>query len=495
MNRRNAFLIALLLAGATAWAGQQQKQKADTGKPASKKPNIIWIEADDLMPRFMNKLGEGFGYTPNLDRLATQGTYLRNAVCQGPMCGPSRNGLLTNQYSHNLGFYRNGQMRCLPKGVWTFVPTLNQAGYQTAYIGKSHIRPPADNPKASKNETLRACGFDYAAWVGERYALFAALKKGKDVSNVPFIQYLKKRGKYEQFVADNKNQTTPSSMKEDVDYLDGYATKVAIDWLKQERDPQKPFFMWFNFCLPHGPYNVPQRWFDKVSKLKIPPPKTDRFGHEVPEPLLVDNRPAKGKKGTEKMRLGEAANVAFMDGMIGKLLDTLDAMGELDNTVVVFFSDHSIFMGNHGRIHKGTLFEETLGTSLVISYPPRFQQDKIIAAPAELMDLVPTTFDLAGVKNPNKAAKNGVSLVPLLEGKVSSVRKYAFSEILGAQAATGERFRYIVCDGQEFLYDHKTDPYEMKNVAREYPEVTATMRKAVRQWLKDTGPVVPPNTY
>ena len=124
-----------------------------------------------------------------------------------------------------------------------------------------------------------------------------------------------------------------------------------------------------------------------------------------------------------------------------------------------------------------------------------FQQDKIIAAPAELMDLVPTTFDLAGIKNPNKAAKNGVSLVPLLEGKVSSVRKYAFSEILGAQAATGERFRYIVCDGQEFLYDHKTDPYEMKNVAREYPEVTATMRKAVRQWLKDTGPVVPPNTY
>jgi iduronate 2-sulfatase len=78
-------------------------------------PNIIWIEADDLMPHFMNKLGDGFGYTPNLDRLATMGTHSPNAVCQGPMCGPSRNGLLTNLYPHNLGLYKNQQMKCMPK--------------------------------------------------------------------------------------------------------------------------------------------------------------------------------------------------------------------------------------------------------------------------------------------------------------------------------------------------------------------------------------------
>ena len=85
------------------------------------------------MSRFMNKLGDGFGYTPNLDRLATEGTYFPNAVCQAPMRGPSRNGLLTNLYSHNLGFYRNGNMLTIPKGTWTFPPTLKAAGYQTAH--------------------------------------------------------------------------------------------------------------------------------------------------------------------------------------------------------------------------------------------------------------------------------------------------------------------------------------------------------------------------
>lgn len=90
------------------------------GQAVASRPNIIWIEADDLMPRFMNKLGEGFGYTPDLDRLATMGTHFPNAACQGPMCSPSRNGLLTNLHIHNLGLYSNKQMRLMPKGIWTF---------------------------------------------------------------------------------------------------------------------------------------------------------------------------------------------------------------------------------------------------------------------------------------------------------------------------------------------------------------------------------------
>ncbi len=461
---------------------------------ASGRPNIIWIEADDLMPRFMNKLGEGFGHTPSLDRLATEGVYFPNAVCQGVMCGPSRNGLLTNLYSHNLGFYRNGNLRKLPKGIWTFVPTLNAAGYQTAYIGKSHIKASADNPTASKNEALRGYGFDYVNCTGERYALWSALKKGKDVDEIPFIQHLKKRGKYEQFLKDNDGYENRSTMEEDVDYLDGFTAQVGVDWLTQGRDKEKPFFLWFNFCLPHGPYDVPQRWFDKVSDLNIPPPKTDTFGHEVPEPLLVDNKPMDSKKATRN-RLGEAANVAFMDGQIGRLLDALESSGELENTVIIFFSDHSIFLGNHGRMHKGTLFEETLATSMIVSFPKRFPQDQINPHPMELMDLVPTTFELAGVENPNDAAKNGFSILPLLEGKTSNGRTYAFSEILGAQSATDARYRYIICEGHEFLYDHKTDPWEMKNVASELPEVTARMRKAANHWMENSGSVYPPKTF
>jgi iduronate 2-sulfatase len=460
--------------------------------PRDEKPNIVWIEADDLMPRFMNKLGGGFGHTPNLDRLATEGTHFPNAVCQAPMCGPSRNGLLANVYSHNLGFYRNGHMRLMPEGIWTFPPVLNAAGYQTAYIGKSHIKASADNPKATKDEALRGYGFDYVQCTGERYALWSALKKNKDVSQLPFVQHLKRRGKYEQFLKDNDGYGNLSTMEEDGDYLDGFTTQVAIDWITKERDTKKPFFLWFNFCLPHGPYDVPQRWYDRVTDVNVPPPKTDRFGHHVPAPLLQDNTPI---KNLTENRLGEAANVAFMDAMIGRLLDALQESGELDNTVVIFFSDHSIFLGNHGRMHKGTLFEETLNSSLIVRFPRRFAKDELNSHPMELMDLVPTTFDLAGVTNPNAAAQNGFSIVPLLEGDASNGRKYAFSEILGAQSATDGRYRYITSEGMDILYDRENDPWEMKNIAAKSPEVTQRMRTAVNAWMKSTGPVHPPNTF
>lgn len=461
----------------------------------AEQPNIIWIEADDLMPRFMNKLGEGFGLTPNLDRLAATGVYFPNAVCQAPMCGPSRNGLLANLYPHNLGFYRNGNLRNMPAGIWTFPPVLQDAGYETAYIGKSHIKASADNPKATKNEALQGYGFDYVNCTGERYALWSALKKGKDVSDSPFVKHLKARGKYDQFLKDNDGYGNLSTMADDLDYLDGFTAQVGIDWLTQGRKQEKPFFLWFNFCLPHGPYDVPQRWYDKVAGLKIPPPKTDSFGHDVPAPLLKDNTPTKGEERTAKDRLGEAANVAFMDAQIGRLLDALEANGQLKNTVVIFFSDHSIFLGNHGRMHKGTLFEESLATSMIVSWPRNFPQDKINPHPMELMDLVPTTFELAGVEDPNQVAKNGFSIVPLLDGKNSNGRTYAFSEILGAQSATDGRYRYILSEGVEILYDRKSDPWEMKNVADQFPEVTERMRQAVDHWMKNSGSVHPSKTF
>ena len=132
---------------------------------------------------------------------------------------------------------------------------------------------------------------------------------------------------------------------------------------------------------------------------------------------------------------------------------------------------------------------------MIVSYPGHFPKDQINTTPMELMDLVPTAFELAGVKNPNETAQNGMSIVPLLTETSSKGREFAFSEILGAQSATGERYRYITCEGQEFLYDHKTDPWEMKNIAAEFPEITSRMRKAVEKWMSTTGPIEPPNTY
>lgn len=458
----------------------------------SAQPNIIFIEADDLMPRFMNKLGDGFGYTPNLDLLGSRGVHFPSAVAQGPMCGPSRNSMITNLYPHNLGFYRNGQLKNLPKDIQTFPTTLQKAGYKTAYIGKSHIKPQHKND--SKEEALKSYGFDYVNNTGERYALWKSLKDGKSIEHLSFIKHLKKRGKYKQFLDDNKKYGGKSTMQDDIDYLDGFTTNVAVDWISKERTKDQPFFMWFNFCLPHGPYDVPQRYFDIAESINIPNPKTTTFGHPIPAPLTKDNKAVEPEKAS-KDRIGEMANVAFMDKMIGNLITALETSGELDNTVIVFFSDHSIFLGNHGRIHKGSLYEENLNTSLIVSYPKHFPQDTVLNQPVELLDLIPTVFELAGVENPNETALNGISLVPLLNGAKTKGRKYAFSEIWGAQSATDGRYRYIVSEGVEILYDHLKDPYEMANIASKKSRITKRFRKAVENWMKNTGPVNPPNTF
>ncbi len=170
-----------------------------------------------------------------------------------------------------------------------------------------------------------------------------------------------------------------------------------------------------------------------------------------------------------------------MDAQIGRLLEALEEKSALENTVVVFFSDHSIFLGNHGRMSEGTLFEETLNVSMIVSFPKRFPSHQINSHPMEMIDLVPTTFELAGVNQPNAVAKSGFSIVPLLDGKPSNGRKYAFSEILDAQSATDGRSRFIRCDEREFLYDHDTDPWEMKNAVDKLPDVAARLRRSIRQ--------------
>ncbi len=105
------------------------------------RPNIVLIEVDDLCYKYLGCFGSKVVKTPNIDSLAAQGVLFRNAVCQGMMCGPSRNSLITGQYPHNLGFYENGQMGELPKDSWALPAALQRCGYYTTWIGKSHLHP------------------------------------------------------------------------------------------------------------------------------------------------------------------------------------------------------------------------------------------------------------------------------------------------------------------------------------------------------------------
>ncbi len=486
------FLAALvgaeLVAAPVLCAAEAAEGGQNSGRAASSRPNVLFFEVDDLMYRFMDKLGRHFTITPNIDQLANQGIYFSNAVCQGMMCGPSRNSLITGVYPHNLGFYRNGQMGDLPRDIWSLPAAMRRAGYATAWVGKCHVHPPRESRKQKISEALTGMGFDYAVASAGRAVLASRVRKGVKMDGDVYIEHLKKYGVLDQYINDCKTRRATTSLPEE-HYLDGFYTNTALEWL-ENYDGRKPFFLWLNLSCPHGPHDVPQKYHDMYNGRELPGPLTTSFGDEIPAGLLKDNRPVRPGQ-VEEHRRGFAAATTFVDAMLGKAIAELKKKGQFDNTVIVFFSDHGIFMGNHGRFHKGSVFNEICNPSLIIYYPKKFRKGVVEASPVELISLLKTTLEIAGAPASEKKKPYGENLMPLLTGKGEYKTKYAFSEIEGFQSCFDGRYRYIANDAIPLLFDRQNDPGEMKNIAEEKPEIAARMEKVTEQWLKDTGPVLP----
>ncbi len=473
---------------ASAGTGASSPAGGARARESAARPNILFFEVDDLMYRFMNRRGRHFTLTPNLDRLADQGIYFAGAVCQGMMCGPSRNSLITGVYPHQLGFYRNGQMGDLPRNIWSLPAALHRAGYATAWVGKCHVHPPRRSRAEKISPALRGMGFDYAVASVGRAVLASRVRRGVKMDGDVYIEHLKKCGLLDVYLEDCRKKRPVTSLPEE-HYLDGFYTRTALDWL-EERRGEKPFFLWLNLSCPHGPYDVPQKYHDLYQHRKIPGPITTAFGGEIPAGLLKDNRPARPEQVPEHRR-GFAAATTFVDAMLGKVLKKLETKGLLDSTVIVFFSDHGIFMGNHGRFHKGSVFNEICNPSLIIAWPKQFRRGVVESRPVELMSLLKTALALANAPAAEREKPYGESLLPLLTGRGEYRTKYVFSEIEGFQSCYDGRYRYIANREKPLLYDLKNDPGEMKNLAEAKPEIAARMKAAVERWLARTGPVLP----
>jgi len=482
MNRRD-FLKRTVASFAVA-----HPLAALAARPISR-PNILFFEVDDLLYRFMGKCGRKFVSTPNIDGLAREGVHFTSALCSGMMCGPSRNTLITGLYPHNLGFYRNGQMGYLPRNAWSLPKALQRSGYETAWVGKCHVHPHKSHKSESvANAMKRHLGFDYAIASLGRAMLASAVVKGKTMDGDVYIEHLKQHGWFDVYAQDCRQRKPVTSLPEE-HYLDGFYINKALAWLGKYSG-LKPFFLWINLSCPHGPHDAPQKYHDIYKDKEIPPPLTDSFGGDIPAGLLKDNKPVTPEKAKE-MRKGYAANVSFVDAMLGRVIKKLKEEGHYENTVIVFFSDHGIFMGNHGRIHKGTVFAEITNPCLIGRYPKAFKQGVVEDRPVELVGLVPTALDLAGASDKEKRRSFGESLMPLLTGRGNYRSEYAFCEIEGFQLCSDGRYRYIANKEEPLLYDMKQDPREMVNIADMHPEITARMQTAVDKWLERTRPVLP----
>ena len=469
----------LLAAAVVSCAPRAQNDTAGAATPAQQ-PNILFVFTDDHASHAISAYGSVINTTPNLDRLAAEGMLFRNAFVTNSICAPSRAVILTGKHSHLNGIIDN---RLEFDGAQvTFPKLLQAAGYETAVIGKWHLKS-------------APTGFDY--W-----------------------RVLRGQGPYY-----NPLFLTPEG---EVDYT-GYTTEIitdlALEWLQNDRDPERPFMLMYQHKAPHRRWEPGPDYLAMYDDVEIPEPTTlfddhtsgnrtsARLSQDMSIATTMDEIDLKlvapRSLNDEQLEVWNAAYepkneafrelalegddlvrwkyqrypkdylraVAAVDDQLGRVLAYLDDSGLADNTVVVYSSDQGFFLGDHGWFDKRWMYEESFRTPLIVRWPgvtPPASEDSHLV---QNLDFAQTFLDIAGVAAGTATEEmQGRSLVPLLRGEdpadwrtsiyyhyyeypaVHSVRRH-----YGVRTARYKLIHYYNL-GEWELFDLEVDPDELVNL-------------------------------
>jgi iduronate 2-sulfatase len=426
---------------------------------AESRPNVLFIISDDLN-NSLGCYGHPLAKTPNIDRLAQRGVRFERAYCQFPLCGPSRNSMLTGLYPNSTGILLNSQIfrQTIPRQI-SLPHAFRREGYFAARIGKLyHYNVPKsvgtnghDDPGSWELE-LNPAGCDRLL---EESDIFS-LRPGSFGGTLSW--YASPRG--------------------DLLHTDGMLATDA-EWVLERcaRDNERPFFLAVGFYRPHTPYVAPQTYFEGYPQEQMPLVKgVEQDLLDIPKPALGSHKKEHDLLNDDLRRQAIQAyfaSITFMDAQVGRVLDALNRLGLADNTIVVFTSDHGYHLGEHGLWQKMSLFEESARVPLIIAAPGRGQKGGVAQTPVGLIDLYPTLAELCNVGTPDNL--QGQSLAPILEDPALPGRGWALSQVRRGRGATRTfgytlrtpRWRYTEWDqakqGRE-LYDHENDPLEQNNL-------------------------------
>jgi len=479
--------LAAMTMLAAAWG---PARAADAGRP-----NILFLISDDLN-NMLGCYGDPLARTPNLDQLASRGVRFERAYCQFPLCGPSRNSMLTGLYPNSSGILRNAEIfrQTIPAHV-SLPQAFRRQGYFAARIGKLyHYNVPKsigtnghDDPGSWELE-LNPAGVDR---MEEEPHIFS-LTSGQFGGTLSWY----------------------ASPKSDPYHTDGLMAADA-EWVLERcgKQRQRPFFLAVGFYRPHTPYVAP---------------KDPYFGYYLESQMRVVQGIAEDQADLPAAALGSYkreqdkltddlrrqclqayyASISFMDAQVGRVIAALDRLGLADNTIIVFTSDHGYHTGEHGLWQKMSLFEESARVPLLIVAPGVTTPGTVAEAPVGLIDLYPTLADLCRVPAPENL--QGQSLVPMLRDVSAAGRGWALSQVTRGGGARAPRFfgyslrtqqwRYTEWDegnqGRE-LYDHRTDSAELNNLAADPAHaqiaepLAAQLRAAVQSTFPPSGETPP----
>jgi len=487
------FLLPLFLAAFSCLAGTL---------PAQERRNVLFIVSDDLN-NFLGCYGDPQAKTPNLDKLAARGVLFERAYCSFPLCGPSRNSMLTGLYPNSTGIHQNSLIfrQTIPQQQ-SMPQAFRLASYLTARIGKLyHYNVPNsigtnghDDP-ASWELELNPGGVDR---MQEHSKIFSLVPR--------------------QFGGTLSWYASPAPEAQHTDALEA----TDAEWVLERcaKHPDRPFFLAVGFFRPHTPYVAPQSYFSLYPEERMRVvPNIQEDQQDIP-PAGLGSYKKEQDQMTDDLRRQALqayyASISFMDAQVGRVVDALDRLGLADSTVIVFTSDHGYHTGEHGLWQKMSLFEESSRVPLLIVAPGVAKRGGVAQTPVSQVDLFPTLAELCGVQTPDNL--QGQSLVPMLRDTSSPGRGWALTQVTrgGApgqapnakkkkQAAQGrffgyslrtERWRYTEWDegkqGRE-LYDHHADSKEITNLAqrpehaRLVEELSSKLRTAVKQTMPKSG--------
>lgn len=415
--------------------------------PGAKPRNVVFILSDDHRYDAMSFLGHQFAKTPVMDSLAKNGAYIKNALVTTSLCSPSRASILTGLYTFRHRVIDNN--RPIPPGTVYFPQYLQKAGYATAFIGKWHMGGESDRPQP---------GWDH--WVS-----FAG------------------QGEYLPPTPDYTLNVDGARVRQK-GYITTELTDYAVDWLKQQKPREKPFFLYLSHKAVHANFTPEKKYEDCFKDLPFRRPSTEESTREdrsTPR-WLRDQRnswhgvdfPYHSELDIERYYKRYCETLRSVDDSIGRVLEQLKAMGIHDETLVIYMGDNGFMFGEHGLIDKRVAYETSMRVPMLVQCPELIKGGTVLEPMIANIDVGPTVMEAMALETPRHM--DGRSFLPLARGETIPWRKeflYVyyweknFPQTPTTFALRTPSAKYItyygLWDSDEF-YDLGIDPEESRNL-------------------------------
>ncbi len=445
-------------------------------------PNILLIMTDQHRWDYLGCYGADYVHTPNIDRLAASGVRFTNAFTNAPVCAPARIGLATGMRPARIGALDNNCY--LPQHLPTYYQRLRDNGYRVGCVGKLDLaKPDPYNGRYGDRPKVYRWGFTHPEEVEGK---MHAAQGEPSAPHGPYTHYLRDNGRLTSFCEDYRGRAeagwilgvSHDSALPTADFHDVYIGRRAARWIETIAD-DFPWHLFVSFVGPHDPFDPPREYAERYREAAMPAaiPKS-REG----KPQWIRKREKEfGAPELAMIRRQYCALIELIDDQVGALLDALEDRDMLDNTVIIFTSDHGEMLGDHGLFQKQVPYEPSIHIPLIAA-GPGVEGGRISDALVDMSDINPTICELAGVEPaPNMDAR---SFEQILHGGRETHRGEIMTALTNFSCLRTANAKFVEnYNDMPELYDLERDPGETRNIAAEHPDDVAAMREGLKRFL------------